>query len=1491
VPDCAQTYPYITTLTSGLGPLPASGCVVLEKSTLVSAVTHKDIQATPPTCKEILVADKAKCAAVKGTYPYWGDLADNKKCASLVNGYFAPTCIVKNSFKYIQADIKACTAITGKPLYADGSACISVVKGAAAARCDATTGKASDTAACSAVLPKDLTDKTICDAVRTGIVLPAAAKCVEKVAANKTVCAQVSALTTSTACDAVKSAAVPAKCEALKPANSATCGAITPLATNAACILPVEGKVDFKSATCKAVDPSIAADVTKCGNVTPDPVNPGLCTSHKKGVVLPVPAKCFETPKVAKCTAVLVADATKCAVTPLTDSTACLAVKNATTNKPLCRYTGVSVQADKNACKFVTNLKDSKDCLAVLDSTGMDKTTSMCTYVPEIVANPGTSICKYTAQVNPVAGTSICKYSAYVPPKPLCTYSAKVNAYSGNKVCKYVPLVPGIKLCDYSAEIPGTPACKYTKPAALRTGNHLAPSHRNHDVEFAGTLSPADVAMATKAWYYVEVDQPVMSPDQRDRSLWGNGVVDHDKDGNKNGELYNSQELTITTSSNLPVSNKLQSAVTISYAIEKYHCTDPDGSGPLTIADSMLGCSLADRAKIDIKMKGFGQCNMYDPSHSCEGTAVVKAKDGTPAAATPACAAIQDVYETVPATCSAASATASVAEKAVCAAVTGSALADGTACGKIMTGVVAPNVAQCVETAVVSVATDRKACFAVTALVDGSMCNNVKTAADNTKSACTYKAAVPANPGTPLCTYAATYKQMKFSKSCNSYIGVKYPKVAQYVMTCSSLSESQAGTLAPYSGCEFQTYNSANKPVVDLSSYVFTYASKPGLERSTTAMMEFEITVNGVNIAPCGAPTAKYPDGKVKPYYVGPTPITLTNPVGRSWRKAIDGRADSKLWSTAAKQQLGADPKVTIHYYWSQEQYESGALAGKPLSQPGTAATSSANPAKKLCKDASYPGTCTVANTYDWLAPGPGGPTRYEYAYRGRLIAGEIDTRLANPPSGDRTTNGGLKHRPRLTTDLAGKTFTTGTAYTVTEIGTLYAYASKPGLTPSPVSSCEYEVQVTPPDWFQSGEICNEVSSSKLKIPVCLSPALFGSGFVFLWSEKNAEIHYELRDNAVAVPGPDGRAVRRSSKIFDKWIQLVATGSTFFYSLKSFAIKKGMWDSDEVNQPFVVVTEVSRGAVPSTDLAVGISSTVCNKCTLQNILYGKPGQFWGAETAGPKTSVSIRMDFPGNWEEAFNECGEADRKGGQGLQTATAANTIYLITTVYLAYPFIPDPARGYARSASACSDFQVEVRQSVRDASCGGTSPNVGQSADCDKNIKGVRQSWEIGGEKFDATGKQLECAPKSNLPKAQSPGCWRDTHAADSPKRFRSSDTYTPPQPIRGTALRYTCKKMPFYLESWVAYGIAGTSLDTTTTGGVHKCTPANGVADSGWLDCKGKCVSKTFLGDGTCDDGKNAATNMADFNCVKFLYDKMDCFALDAGATDLTVVFNEL
>ena len=423
------------------------------------------------------------------------------------------------------------------------------------------------------------------------------------------------------------------------------------------------------------------------------------------------------------------------------------------------------------------------------------------------------------------------------------------------------------------------------------------------------------------------------------------------------------------------------------------------------------------------------------------------------------------------------------------------------------------------------------------------------------------------------------------------------------------------------------------------------------------------------------------------------------------------------------------------------------------------------------------------------------------------------------------------------------------------------------------------ELQAKAPDWFQSGEICSEVSNSDNPEPVCKSPALFGSGFVFLWSESETVIKFELEENTIA------SASSRSSDTFEKWIQLVATDITFFYSLKTFAVKAGMWDSDEVNQPFVVVTEISRGAIPSTDLPAGLDSDVCQGCEVENILFGRPGQFWGAEwdVAIVDGQVSITMDFPGRWDEAFIECSDSDSV----TLTAETLDANYLVTTVYFAYPFIPDPERNYQRAASACQNYEVSVQQSVR--------------------TNDVGRTWYIGGEEFGPDGVPTKCQP-SDVDRTG--GCWRETIAepvADEPdRRYRDTDSYTPEQPIRATALKYTCKQLPFYIESWVVYGIPGASLDTADintggTGAVCQNTASTTDASTGVVtpglpqmaDCNNICRPAALLGDGTCDcagcnDGRDcmgsdaSADCVADFNCVDFLYDRMDCFELESDTT---------
>lgn len=1012
-------------------------------------------------------------------------------------------------------------------------------------------------------------------------------------------------------------------------------------------------------------------------------------------------------------------------------------------------------------------------------------------------------------------------------------------------------------------------------------GFQLAPSHRNHDNEYANTLNPDDIGMGTKARFYIEVDVPTIYPDQRvglDGSeplhdgvgraaspvygITADGTGDEsaywvaDSDGNGNGDIFTSTEITISTATEY-ANGEAISGVQIRYAIESYHCTDPDGSGPLGSDQSMLACSAAEREVVDRAAAEFDDCNMYDPDHTCNGD-------------------------------------------------------------------------------------------------DG----------DTPFEGTTFHGPLIADTPVPKCTalegiYDSTTGTFVHSIACRSYLSVRYPKVARYVMTCNGLSEDAAGTLVPYSGCNFQTYDPAAKPVVDLTTFVYSYGKKAYMEDSEMAQMEYEITVDGVEIDVCGKPEGV-------PYYVGPTPIALSSPTAEAPLRAVSGPVcfgNSGGTGVVGSQPMtcNVDTSVTIKYYWSTTQYE-GATAGQPLPQPGSQATTLA---KRECATSNVPGGCT-GKQYDWLSSDPSSQlTRFEYAQNGRKISGENDPRenaCGTPEAWTKTSpsdstgavqtfsagcataqdTGAEAHRPRLVQDFATAgiqpTWQEGDAFTVTEIGTLYAYAEKPGLTPSLLTSCEYEIQATPPSWFQSGEICNEVSSGDIGIPVCLSPALFGSGFIFLYSEADTRLHYHLKDNALA------DHVTRTSSEFDTWIQLVAESSTFFYSLKSFAIKEGMWDSVQVNQPFVVVTEVSRGAIASDNLPAEVTSNVCQGCSSDNILFGKPGQFWGAEyTTDPKGVVSVTLDFPGKWDEAVNEC------GAENTLTAYDTGTNYLITAVYLAYPFIPDPARGYARAASACSDYEVEVQQTVRDSSCASSNTASDYGGVCKE--QGLRVSWETGGETFSSSGEQTNCIGIDSNgidrgSKQQSEGCWRETIDPDDEDRVvRKSDSFTPPSPIRGTALKYTCKQLPFYLESWVVYGIPGAQLDVTSAAS-GTCTLGSGA--SGIVDCSGNCVSTKNIGDGTCDAGQtnsvkadgsinygtgainsagdyvpctangdavmnigslsaqvllpgrasgatddNDANCVPNFNCVDFLYDKMDCFELDAGGGDVNLdeVFSTL
>jgi len=705
-----------------------------------------------------------------------------------------------------------------------------------------------------------------------------------------------------------------------------------------------------------------------------------------------------------------------------------------------------------------------------------------------------------------------------------------------------------------------------------------------------------------------------------------------------------------------------------------------------------------------------------------------------------------------------------------------------------------------------------------------------------------------------------------FSDSCLDYLNVRHPKVAQYVITCNGWSNSdhaaELGKIAPLSGCNFETYDSTTKPVVDRSSFVYSYAERADCEKSQIAMQEYEIIVAGVAIksttdcpggvlANCAngeATLVECPSALATPsgYYVGPTAVKFST-------TTPDGRL------------IGAEvADVTIKYFWSQVQFDSGTINPSNNVQCGSTppCADSANCAPRCAQDNSV------------------FTSRYEYTFQG-TASGGLTTDGRPVIATDTGRVHGVSYNPQVVAatgtaavdgllSFESVSWTPGTDFTAVEIGTVYAYAEKPGLTNSHVSSCEMELQAMAPGWFQSGEICNEVSNSDTAEPVCKSPALFGSGFVFLWSESATVINYELSENEIA------SLTTRTSTTFDRWIQLVATDTTFFYSLKTFSIKRGMWDSDEVNQPFVVVTEISRGAIPSTDLPEGLESDVCQGCEVENILFGRPGQFWGAEwdalIVGGK--VSITMDFPGRWDEAFVEC--SDTGGGTKL-TAENVDANYLVTTVYFAYPFIPDPARNYQRAASACRDYEVMVQQKEARGLAAAT---------------GNRQ-WYLGGEEFDSAGLETKC---KGTAASRTDGCWRETVSAGDDRQYRSSDSYTPQQPIRATALKYTCNLLPFYVESWVVYGIPGASLDTANIAASGTGASCNGGE---MADCNGVCQSEIVLGDGTCDckncndaliaSGKSCtfgsnpdANCIADFNCVDFLYDRMDCFELESSDT---------
>eukprot|EP01047_Picozoa_sp_COSAG01_P031541 COSAG01_NODE_2243_length_8085_cov_5.545830_1_plen_2343_part_01 len=91
--------------------------------------------------------------------------------------------------------------------------------------------------------------------------------------------------------------------------------------------------------------------------------------------------------------------------------------------------------------------------------------------------------------------------------------------------------------------------------------------------------------------------------------------------------------------------------------------------------------------------------------------------------------------------------------------------------------------------------------------------------------------------------------------------------------------------------------------------------------------------------------------------------------------------------------------------------------------------------------------------------------------------------------------------------------------YTVEKSGKLFVYASKKGSIDSEVSTCEYVIQVRPPTWFQSGQMCIDIAgegSTK-----CEVPAFLGSGFVVLTpaaGDESSETHiyYTYKANTEA---------------------------------------------------------------------------------------------------------------------------------------------------------------------------------------------------------------------------------------------------------------------------------------------------------------------------------------------------------------------------------------
>jgi ubiquitin len=93
--------------------------------------------------------------------------------------------------------------------------------------------------------------------------------------------------------------------------------------------------------------------------------------------------------------------------------------------------------------------------------------------------------------------------------------------------------------------------------------------------------------------------------------------------------------------------------------------------------------------------------------------------------------------------------------------------------------------------------------------------------------------------------------------------------------------------------------------------------------------------------------------------------------------------------------------------------------------------------------------------------------------------------------------------------------------YTIQNSGKLYVYATKVGSIDSEVSTCETVIQVRPPTWFQSGQMCIDIAGDGAT--KCEVPAFLGSGFVVLTpaagdDSDETHIYYKYKANMEADP-------------------------------------------------------------------------------------------------------------------------------------------------------------------------------------------------------------------------------------------------------------------------------------------------------------------------------------------------------------------------------------